>query len=60
VDYRSLNNTCVHDALLTPFNDEVLDNVKGNESYSFIDGFFGYHQVHITKEDKKKNTFMTE
>jgi hypothetical protein len=28
--------------------------------YSFADGFFGYHQVQIAKEDKKNNTFMTK
>ena len=28
--------------------------------YSFIDGFFGYHQVRITKEDHHKMTFVTK
>lgn len=45
INYRSLNNACVHDPFPTPFSDEVLDNVVGNEAYSFIDGFSGYHQV---------------
>ena len=43
-----------------PFSDEVLDNVAENEAYSFIDGFLGYHQVRIAKEDKRKTTFTTE
>ena len=30
VDYRSLNNACIHDPFPTPFSDEVLDNVAGN------------------------------
>jgi len=60
VDYCSLNNTCVHDPFPMPFSDEVLDNVAGNEAYSFIYGFSGYHQVHIAKEDKKKTKFTTE
>lgn len=42
------------------FSDEVLDNLVGNETYSFTDGFSGYHQVRIMEEDKKKTTFMTE
>jgi hypothetical protein len=42
VDYRSLNVACVHDPFPTPFSDEVLDQVVGNESYSFIDGFSRY------------------
>jgi hypothetical protein len=32
----------------------------GREAYSFTDGFFGYHQVRIAEEDKKKTTFTTE
>lgn len=32
----------------------------GNEAYSFTDGFSGYHQVRIAKEDKRKMTFTTE
>jgi hypothetical protein len=39
VDYRSLNVACVHDPFPTPFSDEVLDQVAGNEAYSFTDGF---------------------
>eukprot|EP00253_Pinus_taeda_P029882 PITA_29882 len=60
VDYCNLNNARVHDPFPTPFNDEVLDNVGGNEAYSFTDGFSGYHQVRIAEEDKDKNTFTTE
>jgi len=41
VNYRSLNNACVHIPFPTPFSDEVLDNVAGNEAYSFTDGFSG-------------------
>lgn len=43
VDYHSLNNACVHDPFPMPFSDEVLDNVAGNEAYSFTDKFSGYH-----------------
>jgi hypothetical protein len=47
VDYKRLNSSCVHDPFLTPFSDEVLDQVVGNEAYSFTDGFSCYHQVSI-------------
>jgi hypothetical protein len=57
VDLRNLNDACLHDPYPTPFNDKVLYNVGGQEVYSFIDGFSGYHQIQITKEDCHKTTF---
>jgi hypothetical protein len=44
----------------TPFIDEVLENVGGQEAYSFTDGFSGYHQIKIAPEDRYKTTFSTE
>ena len=41
VDLRKLNDAFVHDPFPTPYTDEVLDNVGGQEVYSFIDGFSG-------------------
>jgi hypothetical protein len=38
----------------------VLDNVGGQEVYSFIDGFSRYHQIWIAMEDRHKNKFATE
>ena len=39
VDLRKLNDACIHDLFPTPFLDEILDNVGGQEAYSFTDGF---------------------
>ena len=60
VDLIKLNDVCVHDTFPTPFIDEVLDNVGGQEAYSFTDGFSRYHQIKIAPEDKSKPTFVTE
>ena len=60
VDLRKLNDACLHDPFPTPFTDEVLDNVGGQEVYSFTDGFSGYHQIRIALEDRHKTTFATE
>ena len=43
VNLRKLNDAFVHDPFPTPFTDEVMDNVGGQEVYSFTDGFSGYH-----------------
>ena len=47
VDLRKLNDVCLHDPFPTPFIDEVLETVEGQEAYSFTDGFSGYHQINI-------------
>jgi hypothetical protein len=60
VDLRKLNDPCLHDSFPTPFTDEVLENVGGHATYSFTDGFSGYHQIKITQEDIYKTTFVIE
>ena len=60
MDLIKLNDACVHDPFPTSFTDEVLDNVGGQEAYSFTDGFSGYHQIKIAQEDMNKTTFTTE
>jgi hypothetical protein len=57
LDLRKLNDACLHDPFPTPFIEEVLDNVGGQEVYSFTDGFSGYHHIQIAKEDHHKTTF---
>ena len=60
VDLRKLNDAFVHDPFPTSFTDEVLDNVGGQEVYSFTDGFLGYHQTKIHKDDRHKTMFAIE
>jgi len=60
VDLKNLNDVCVHDPFPTPFTDEVLENVGGQEAYSFTDGYSGCHQIKIMSEDRSKTTFMTK
>lgn len=43
VDLRNMNDEFVCDPFPTPFTDEVLENVGGQDAYSFIDGFSRYH-----------------
>jgi len=52
VDLKKLNDACLHDQFSTPFIDEVLENVGGQEVYSFADGFSGYHQIMIVVKDR--------
>jgi len=60
VDYRNFKFSFVHDPFSTPFSDEFLDNVVGNEAYSFTNEFIGYQQVMVIEEDNNKTKFTTE
>jgi hypothetical protein len=60
VDIRKLNDSFLHDPFPIPFTDEVLENVGGQEAYSFIDGFSGYHHIKIALEDRYNTTFSIE
>jgi hypothetical protein len=60
VDIRKLNDACLHEPFPTPFTYEVLESVGGQEAYSFIDGFSGYHQIKIALDDMYKTTFATK
>jgi hypothetical protein len=46
--------------LSNPIHDKIINEVVGHECYSFIDGFLGYNQVPISKEDQEKTMFVSE
>lgn len=57
VNYRKLNiyiNKYYYPLL---FIDDILDEVIDNELYNFGDGYSGYNQIKIMKEDILKKTF---
>ena len=58
-DYRKLNAVTKKYYFPLPFTDSILDAVAEHESYPFLDGFLGYNQVKIAKEDQLKTTFTT-
>ena len=60
IDFRDLNKVTLTDPFPTPYVDEILNEVVGHECYLFTDGFSGYNQVPIAKEDQKKTTFVCE
>jgi hypothetical protein len=57
---KKLNDACLHDHFPTPFTNEDLENVGGQEAYSFTNGFSGYHLIRIAPEDRHKTTFAIE
>ncbi len=60
MDYCKLNVQTKKDPFPLPFLDSILDLVVKHEMYSFMDGYSGYNQVKMAKEDKDKTTFISE
>ena len=59
VDYKPLNAATKRNYYPLPFQDEILNEVAGHERYSVMDGYSGYFQISIAKEDQFKTTFIT-
>jgi hypothetical protein len=47
VDFKKVNAVTKKDPFPLPFTHEVLNTVVGCETYSFLDGYFGYYQISI-------------
>lgn len=43
LDLRNFNDECVYVSFPTQFTNQVLENIEGQEAYSFTYGFLGYH-----------------
>ena len=59
VDYKPLNAATKRDHFPLPFQDEILNEVAGHKRYTVCNGYSGYFQINIAKEDRKKTTFIT-
>ncbi len=58
-DFKKLNVAIKKDPFPLPFTNEVLNIVVGCEAYSFLDGYFGYHQISIASKKRYKMAFVT-
>ena len=47
----------IKDNFPTPIIDQIINACSRHESFSFMDGFSGYNQIQIRKEDHYKNAF---
>ena len=59
VDFRNLNRAYLKYNYPLPKMDHVLQKVIGSFRMSMLDGFSGYNQVVVDKEDQKKTAFIT-
>lgn len=47
VDFKKLNVAIKKDFFPLPFTDEIHNTMVGCETYSFLDGYYGYHYISI-------------
>ena len=59
VDFRNLNLACKKDNYPLPKMETLLQRVTGSGMMLLLDGFSGYNQVWVKKEDRYKTTFTT-
>ena len=64
VDYTDLNEACLNeacpkDSFPLPRIDQIVDATIGHGILSFLEAFFGYHQIPINPLDEEKTAFIT-
>jgi hypothetical protein len=59
VDFRNLNQLSLKDNYPLPNMEHLLQRVTGAGMMSMLDGFSGYNQVLVKREDQLKTTFTT-
>ncbi|RDY13948.1 Retrovirus-related Pol polyprotein, partial [Mucuna pruriens] len=57
IDYQKLNQATSKDHFPLPFIDQVLERLAKKFHYCFLDGFFGFMQIHIASVDQHKTNF---
>ena len=60
VDFTDVNDTCPKDWDPLPLIDTLIDATAGHEMLSFMDGFNGYNQIKMHKDDTLKVSFITD
>ena len=59
VNYTNLNNAYPKDSFPLPRIDQIVDSTAGQGMLSFLDAFFGYHQIPMALADEEKIAFIT-
>ena len=59
VDYTNLNEAFPKDSFPLPRIDQIVEAVVRHRILSFLDAFFGYHQIPMHPPDLKKKAFVT-
>ena len=59
IDFTDLNKACPKDPFPFSLIDQIVDSTSGCDFLSFLDGYYGYHQIFTSKEDEEKTSLIT-
>jgi hypothetical protein len=59
IDYTSLNKACPKDPYPLPHIDQIVDSTYGCDLLSFLDSYSRFHQIQMSREDRKHTAFVT-
>jgi hypothetical protein len=59
IDYTSLSKACPKDPYPLPRIDRIVDSTSGCDLLSFLDAYSGFHQIRMSREDRKHIAFVT-
>ena len=57
-DYTDLNQACPKDSFPLPQINQIMDATTGHGILSFLDAFFGFHQIPMHPPDAEKIAFI--
>jgi large-conductance mechanosensitive channel len=60
VDFKKFNAATKKDPYLLPFTNEIINTIVEHQVYTFLNGFFGFHQISIAPKDYYKTTFVID
>jgi hypothetical protein len=57
IDFRKVNKVTKKDHYPLPFIDQMLERLSKKTHFCFLDGYCGFSQIAVRKEDQEKTTF---
>jgi hypothetical protein len=59
IDYTNLNKACPKDPYPLPRIDQIMDSTSGCDLLSFLDAYYGFQQIQMSRQDRKHTAFVT-
>ena len=59
IDYTSLNKACPRDPYPLPCIDQIVESTSECDFLSFLDAYSSFHQIQMSREDRKHTVFVT-